>query len=258
VGFEGLLYPGRADHFIDWNVLFHGLYEADDLRLLAAVAGAYDRPVFLDVGANNGHHSLFMSAHAATVHAFEPNPGARRVLAERIDLNRLSNVVIHDCALGAADEHRRLYVSDQPEFPGASLIPGVNRTATDKFIDVRVCNGDCYLGENDITRFDLIKIDVEGFESAVLDGLRRNIERNRPVVLVEISQESRSRFGALAEFQDRFPEGYRFHVVKRASGLSISPRLVPLNEDVYRTGGNVFCVSAERAELFEACANAMS
>ncbi len=40
VGFEGRLYCARADNFIDWNVLFYGLYEADDLRLLAAVADA--------------------------------------------------------------------------------------------------------------------------------------------------------------------------------------------------------------------------
>ncbi len=160
--------------------------------------------------------------------------------------------------MGTADEHRRLYVADKPDFPGASLIPGANLTASDKFIDVRVCNGDRYLADNGIRRCDLIKIDVEGFESAVLDGLRRCLETNRPIVMVEISHESRSRLGTLGEFQRRFPDRYRFHVVQRARGWSASPRLVAVDEDVYRVGANVFCVPAEKSELFEDCGNAMS
>lgn len=258
VRFEDYIYAGRADNFIDWNVLFYGLYEADELRLLAAVARSHDRPVLLDIGANTGHHSLFMAAHVATVHAFEPNPGARRVLNDRMELNRVGNVVVHDCALGLGDEQRPLYVSDAPEYPGASLIVGANDTSEDNFIDVRVRNGDRYLADNGIAEFDLIKIDVEGFESSVVLGLTEAIKKSRPIVQVEISHESRQRLGDLAEFRAIFPDEYRFYAAPRGSARWFAPGVAILDDDGYRADGNVFCVPEEKAGLFEAGAKAAS
>ncbi len=53
---------------------------------------------------------------------------------------------------------------------------------------VRVVNGDAYLKETGIAGpFDFIKLDVEGFELEAIRGLRETIERDSPVVCLEMN-----------------------------------------------------------------------
>jgi len=54
-----------------------------------------DQGVFLDIGANTGQHSLFMSRHAKEIHAFEPWAPVLIKLRRHIEINRLKNVVVH-------------------------------------------------------------------------------------------------------------------------------------------------------------------
>ena len=58
------------------------------------------RPVFIDVGANVGQHSLFMAAHGAQVHAFEPFALVRDQLQRQIEENQLDNITLHPLGLG--------------------------------------------------------------------------------------------------------------------------------------------------------------
>jgi len=67
IPFNGFLYPGYASNFVDWNALFYGAYEEFELKLLAALAGRIEGAVLLDVGANVGHHALYLAAHTLSV-----------------------------------------------------------------------------------------------------------------------------------------------------------------------------------------------
>jgi hypothetical protein len=71
---NGARYEGNTGNFIDKNIFFYGAYEKPVLFFLRDIlTSAYSgQGVFLDIGANTGQHSLFMSRHAREIHAFEP------------------------------------------------------------------------------------------------------------------------------------------------------------------------------------------
>ena len=88
VDFFGLSYSGSLANFIDWTVYYYGAFSANELRLLAALAAALraqGKPVnFYDVGANIGHHTLFMSADADHVFSFEPFAVVRNEMERKL------------------------------------------------------------------------------------------------------------------------------------------------------------------------------
>src|ERR1700722_15372180 len=65
VEFFGMTYGGDLARFIDWSVFAYGSYAYAELSLLEALAAEIrtkrGHVFFFDVGANVGHHSLFMA-----------------------------------------------------------------------------------------------------------------------------------------------------------------------------------------------------
>lgn len=100
VDFFGARYNGNLNCFIDWTVYFYGAYEHEILCLFRDIVSA----VFFDVGANIGHHSLFMAKHCAHVHAFEPYAAVAEKLEQKIAKNNISNIVVHQVGLGLKNE----------------------------------------------------------------------------------------------------------------------------------------------------------
>src|SRR5262249_23395695 len=86
--FFGRTYSGNMNNFIDWTVFYYGAFNIQELRLLAELADALraqGKPVnFFDVGANIGHHTLFMSSHADRVYSFEPFSVVRNEMERKL------------------------------------------------------------------------------------------------------------------------------------------------------------------------------
>lgn len=208
VDFFGARYVGRLDSFLDWCVYFYGAFEKQELYLLRDLLTGQPGAVFVDVGANVGQHTLFMAAHCATVHAFEPLESVRRRLEQKIQSNGCRNVVVHDVALGAADE-KRMFFAPQGANTGTGSF--LRSRAVDNNAPagaLRIVEGDRYLAGVGVGRVDLLKIDVEGFEIEVLKGLAGTLRRSRPHVLVEVSEETWSTLGRPERLLSFFPEGY--------------------------------------------------
>jgi FkbM family methyltransferase len=249
VPFFGLTYHGYADNYIDWNVLFYGSYEAFELKLLAAIALRIDGAVFLDVGANVGHHALYMATHVKQVHAFEPNPALWPLIEEKLYINNVQNTFLHRKGLGVKSGKLPLYLS--PESGGSSLIAGTNGTDPASSVLASIVRGDDFLPKFKIKKIDLIKLDVEGFEKSVIEGLRLYLERSRPIIMLEVSEVGKDQFGEYLSFVQTFPESYQFYFCQWHSNLINRIMLFPANEKDYRDfGGNVFCVPSEKSELF--------
>lgn len=211
--FYGRRYRGNLSSYMDWMVFFYGAYEREELFLLRDLAHAAGGGVFLDVGANVGHHTLFMSAHATEVHSFEPYPPVREVMEERLRANGVGNVHVHPVGLSQATEELPYFSADERNTGAGSFIPehdALNRPAG----SLRVVNGDEYLDSLGLHRVDLVKIDVEGFESNVLAGLRRTLERHRPRVLMEFSETTRAALGSRQALEALLPAGYRIRKVR--------------------------------------------
>jgi FkbM family methyltransferase len=157
----------------------------------------------VDAGANEGIFTLMAARLVGpdgSVHAFEPSPRDRDRLAANISANRLTNVVVHAVALGRAEGKAVLQVSGSDR-PGHNTLGGF-AYADDHAaysVDVEVTR----LDQLELTRLDLVKIDVEGSETAVLQGARESLTKFRPIVVVEAMESTLQQQGSsVAELLD--------------------------------------------------------
>lgn len=218
--FFGYTYRGRMDSYIDWCVYFYGAYEPALLELIRRILEGRNG-VFLDVGANVGHHSLFASRYA-TVHAFEPFAPVRAALEEKLAMNGIKNVVVHDFGLGEKTESLPFFAPHGDNQATGSFVSG-HAPTNGPDGTLRVVRGD----ELNLARVDLIKIDVEGFEREVLVGLRETLQRLRPLVLMEWSDTTKRAIQDAGRLAALFPAEYEFFGVENRRTWGIFERSKP-------------------------------
>jgi FkbM family methyltransferase len=155
-----------------------------DLHLQLLIDGCVnpgDRVV--DVGANIGMLSLHAAARvgpAGVVDAFEPNPACCKRIETAIASNRITQVRLHP--MGLSDAPATLVLSVMHNHTGmATLAPVRGSASVTAQVDVPVRVADQVLLD-DSRPIVLVKIDVEGFETRVLRGMRELIKRHKPVV----------------------------------------------------------------------------
>ena len=196
--------PG--DHIGD-SIFVDGLYEGALLQsafstLLASHAAQFAQSACLDVGANIGNHSVFFADRFARVIAIEPNPVFCLAFRATVALNKLTNVELLECGLGA-EAGRLAYQQSSAANLGASHFVATERDSSvaRDCLQLEIKVGDDVVESLDIRRLGLIKIDVEGLELAVLKGLVRTLTRQDPVVMFEAHPEvDRSNAEATLEF----------------------------------------------------------
>jgi FkbM family methyltransferase len=112
----------------------------------------------------------------------------REQLRRHVEINSVDDrVTIVDVALANRnDDEGTLFVSCWPENDGiSSLTPSAETIArgglrSDATIAVRVRRFDTWAAAEKLTDIDLMKIDVEGAEAQVLEGMARTLERGSP------------------------------------------------------------------------------
>ncbi len=219
VPFFGHVYPGNTQSYLDWCVFFYGAYELPLLTLIGAILKKMDRPVVLDIGANVGQHTLYMSSFASHIHAFEPHPDFCRAIAHKVTLNRLSNVSIHNLGLGDNNATLQYFAPAGHQFNKGtgSFVEGYN-TDLEPFEYLQVKKGDDYIDSLDLARIDFIKIDVEGLEMEVLTGLQKSLQAFRPVIIMEFSEKTARKIGTSDRLRALFPTGYTIRLVNPEAG----------------------------------------
>jgi FkbM family methyltransferase len=205
VDFFGLPYSGNMANFIDWTVYYYGAFAANELHLLAALAQALraqGKPVnFYDVGANIGHHSLFMSAHADHVYSFEPFPVVRNELERKLKHAGVRNNTAFPVALGNRNETAAFHPPTGANQGTGTLGEILPDNASADSIPVQVVRGDDFFAANRLPSISVLKMDVEGFEVNALEGMRESLWRDRPPILMEIQRESQSGSGKSARLE---------------------------------------------------------
>jgi FkbM family methyltransferase len=163
-----------------------GLYQPDLATLLKARLAA--DAIVADVGANIGIVSALLSGLCPKghVYAFEPVAENYAHLAANVAANALENVTVQQVALFDIDGE--IEVEYDPGYPGGSHV-GEGGTA------VPALRFDTWAHHQSLDRLDLVKIDVEGAELAVLDGAAETLRRFRPIVVIECNPVTLARFG---------------------------------------------------------------
>jgi FkbM family methyltransferase len=200
-------YRGHTCSYIDWHVYYYGAYERQELEFLASILKRRRNSVVLDIGANVGHHTLYLSQFASHVHAFEPYPIVRNELVVRLSDNSVSNVTVHPVGLGDRTETLPFFRPKLTNTGSGSFVQSHDSTNIegDKLPIVR---GDEFISSLNLSNVDLIKIDVEGLEKEVLSGLADTLRRYRPVVVFELSSTSAHTLASEKGLMSLFPDQY--------------------------------------------------
>lgn len=164
-----------------------GIYEPSVIRALQKHVCVGD--TCFDVGGHVGYLTILM-AHLVgpqgRVVAFEPVPETFAALRENIRLNHLENVTLECFAVGEREGTLSLFCDSAQELSWTPSVAAYSMPGCDlRKISAPVQSLDGYLQKANLHP-DVIKIDVEGAELAVLRGARNVLRETHPVVLVEI------------------------------------------------------------------------
>ena len=145
--------------------------------------------VVLDVGAHIGEFTLLAAARGATVHAFEPDPANAALLRSNVATNDLQwRVTVHECALSDRDGEMRFLAHHNPSLSALWTEQHAAGSATTVAVQA------ARLDTIDVPRADIIKIDTEGAELAVLRGAARLLATCSPIIVFEFSPVQYARF----------------------------------------------------------------
>lgn len=171
----------------------------------------------LDVGANVGVYSVWLSRISNRIWSFEPLDYPLHVLR----VLSLPNVKVMPFALGDKSGKQSIFIPrsvGRSEHPLASL----SQTEFADFKDVEaktieVRRFDDLQSEISAKDIDFVKIDVEGFELQVLRGMSELIRGQHPLFLIEIEARHNKSYQEVFEFLSTF--GYRPFYTKDGKGL---------------------------------------
>jgi FkbM family methyltransferase len=193
---SGLAFFVHHRDTIGRHIAKYGTHEPLVTKWMTKFLDAAERGVVIDVGANLGWHALHAARHrnVEAVLAFEPDPFNAWLLERNLAENGIANVIVESRAVGAAPGVARLYRYKSANFGRHSLAADHGHGSRNvPLTDLDGAIAAVGFGER---RIALIKIDVEGYEPAVIAGAGRTLERTDAVIL-EYSPEL-SRAGQLS------------------------------------------------------------
>jgi FkbM family methyltransferase len=223
--------------FLFWGGFQH--WEGTEMKIFYEIA-QMSRGV-LDIGANTGVYSLIACAanDDSRVTAFEPVPSIFEYLVRNLRLNGWEVRCEARCeAVSNYCGFSTFTVPTDTLVPtGARLAPNGASDVNGVTIMVRVTTADDAC--KDKGPIDLVKIDVEGFEDKVLEGMRGIFETSRPFLILEVVHAAYSK--SAQEYL--IDMGYEFLGIGK--GLLLPVRsLEP--DSRYR---NILCVARGKREL---------
>lgn len=159
----------------------NGVYEANTLA--AILQRLPSKGIYLDVGANIGATALPVARQRpdTQIICFEADPGIVSILRRNVTENRLSNIMIVECLAGPCSKDAvQFYTAPVSRFGMGS----VGRQFDLPPMHLQQLTLDQCLDRMGIDYVDVIKLDVEGAELGVLQGLSRRLTNSHPPAIV--------------------------------------------------------------------------
>lgn len=148
--------------------------------------------VFVDVGAHIGKYTVMVGNQIkgkGRVIAIEPDPKNFAVLQKNIQLNSMENVFSFNVAAASKEGERDFFVDSFNT--GHSTFYGEGQRRFRK-IEVACQRLDTILAAYGVSRIDLLKIDVEGAEEGVLEGLGSYLFQTKVIIYEDFTNRATS------------------------------------------------------------------
>ena len=177
------------NEFLQSYLYLFGSYELPTIKFIERTLKPGD--FVFDVGANVGYLSLTFAqliGNTGKVYGFEPEKRNFETLQENIKLNGFKN--IHPIKLAVSDENRtiKLYLSKNENQGIHSTILHTD-TLSEKYEEIEAVRLDDYVQNQEIDKIDLVKIDVEGAEIDVINGMKNILREKKPILILELVNE---------------------------------------------------------------------
>ncbi|MFQ5513649.1 MAG: FkbM family methyltransferase [Myxococcota bacterium] len=175
--------------------------------------------IVVDVGAHIGYFTLLLArcvGPEGRVYAFEPDAESFALLERNVAANGYQNVVLEHAAVGSRSGRLRMFRSQDNAADHRTYDPGDPRRGA----EVRSVSLDEYFRDRE-EEIALVKIDVQGFETVVLAGMKRLVEQKAiSDLLIEFWPEGLSSAGSRPrDLLDALAGcGYRIWEIEEAGG----------------------------------------
>lgn len=234
----GLEYSGDLSEQIDWCIFHFGSYspaELDFLHRASKVASntRHSPVTFFDIGANVGQHSLYMSSKVDRIYAFEPARKSADQFVLNVHNNNLKNISLHRVALGNTDEEAMLGSG----LPGNSGSRSLNWTLPDADGEVvAVKDAASFFAAQKLPQIDILKLDVEGHESKVIESLGSRLRQDRPIILMELlGDDAKGGFASVDHLRGALYPDHQLHSlakIRHRNAIHGSHQLVDFDWDM--------------------------
>lgn len=184
-GYTYTIHIDPTNGFIDTQIFTTGQYELDILSVIKQHLNPGE--VFIDIGGNIGWHTLFAAqvvGKAGHVYTFEPIKKLVSQLTASVTDNNLTNqVTVFPFGCSSSESQVDLHINSINIGGSSVYTPSAQSTKTETIM-LKKADGVLATINQPIA---LIKIDTEGSELAVLQGLAETLKRYRPKLIIEYS-----------------------------------------------------------------------
>ena len=233
-----------------WNENFFDMEKNGEAYLIEASKKYFDNRnlTVFDVGANHGEWSILVKKAfpTATIHCFEIIPKTFSILEKNI--KDYSGIFVNN--LGISDRVQEVEVTYFPDSDSGSSIQPLPWECRSTAITCSVIPGNKYCEENKIEHIDLLKIDTEGHELAVLKGFESQLSTGK-ITLIQFEYgltylPARITLGDIYNFL--LPFGY---IIGRLYPMGVEFKEYSVFEDENFKLGNYIAVHRSAQQLYE-------
>ncbi len=236
---QRFLVSNPAESSIGWAIFGHGVWEPEATGLICP--RVREGMTVVDVGAHTGYYTILFAKRVGPrgqVIAIEPEGRALAFLHRNVEMNGHDNVTVLPVAL--SNRAGRAFEREQ-----AFLVPDDGQVSAAEEANVAACVFDDLVESLELQRLDIVKIDVEGAELHVLEGMRQSLVRWSPDLLLEVHPAHLENCGRTVAKLDSFLAtlGYDVQPVSGPSGSGVYTVLClsPVKELAARPAGEVRC-----------------
>jgi len=144
----------------------------------------------LDIGGNIGYYVLLerqLVGDEGRIIAFEPSPQNYSYLKKNIQLQNVKNISAYNFACGDKDGNATFFINKKSngcKVIAEGVIPPDSSLGTLSEVPIRIL--DPFIEELKLDHVDFIRMDAEGYELHIFKGLKKTLEKFRPIISIEL------------------------------------------------------------------------